>query len=474
LPKKSAQRVFIALLAILFLIAISAFLGRSLLGANVKGRLEADASAALGMQVEIGGDVSLRFFPELHVTLRNVHITNRGAQIAVIDEVDLGIELRSLLRKDLKFQDVGFRTAKITIERDKSGHLNSDHPSQAASSSGTLSFPSVSSAQSAFSFDDAQSGKAFKIDNCNFAVKDLQLAPAGSVAIMQTLSFTGNLTCREFRSQRVAASQLKLAVHGSSGLFNLDPVTFKMFGGEGHAVVTADFTAAESVYRVHSSISKLQIADFSKSELPQKLGDGTVDFSADITMRGTFKNGVMRSAQGAASLHGENLVLDIGDLDKEFSRYESTQNFNLIDVGAFFLAGPIGLAVTKGYDYARVLKKTPGRTTIRTLVSRWKVEHGVAEADDVALATTQNRVAMHGGLNFVNDTYDDVTVALVGPKGCVRVEQKIHGPFSNPDVEKPNVVTALTGPARKLVNKGRNLLGAKCSVFYVGVVAAPQ
>ena len=59
-------------------------------------------------------------------------------------------------------------------------------------------------------------------------------------------------------------------------------------------------------------------------------------------------------------MHGDNLVLDIGDLDKEFSRYESTQNFNLVDVGAFFLAGPIGLALTKGYDYSRILKKIGG------------------------------------------------------------------------------------------------------------------
>ena len=86
----------------------------------------------------------------------------------------------------------------------------------------------------------------------------------------------------------------------------------------------------------------------------------------------------MRTAEGEASLHGNNLVLEIGDLDKEFSRYESTQNFNLVDVGAFLLAGPLGIAVTKGYDYASVLKSSAGHTTIRTLISQWKVEHGIA------------------------------------------------------------------------------------------------
>jgi AsmA protein len=225
---------------------------------------------------------------------------------------------------------------------------------------------------------------------------------------------------------------------------------------------------------VHSSISKLQIVDFSKAVTPEKIAEGALDFSANLTMHGTPETGVMGTVAGEASLHGNDLVLNIGDLDKEFSNYESTQSFNLIDVGAFFLAGPLGVAVTKGYDYSRILKKSEGHTTIRTLISQWKLERGIAQAQDVALATPKNRIAMIGGLNLVNDTYDDVTVALVDPQGCPRVEQKIHGSFRKPQVEKPNVVTTITGPARKLLNKGKSLLGAKCTVFYVGAVAAPK
>jgi AsmA protein len=81
---------------------------------------------------------------------------------------------------------------------------------------------------------------------------------------------------------------------------------------------------------------------------------------------------------------------------------------------------------------------------------------------------------MKGGLDFVNDTYVDVTVALVGPQGCARVEQKISGSFHKPDVEKPNVVTTITGPARKLLNKGKRLFGVKCAVFYSGAVQPPK
>jgi uncharacterized protein involved in outer membrane biogenesis len=471
----SMQRVLVALAAILVLIGAAALLGRHLVGAHVKSRIEADASDALGMEVKIGGAVAVRFFPGLHLTLKDVRVRNQGAEVASVGEVKLGIELRSLLRKDLKTEEVHFKNARISIARDQRGHLNIDQPPHPDLSSPGTDIASVSFAQSSFFFTDAHSGKDFKAENCGLEVKDLRLAAATPADLMKSLAFAGKLACERFRTKSLVGSDVKVEVRGSDGVFKLEPITLEIFGGKAEATATADFTAAETLYRIHSSISKLQIADFSKTEkLPQKLGEGTLDFSANLTMRGTIQKGVMRSTTGEAQLHGENLVLEVGDLDQEFSRYESTQNFNLVDVGAFLLAGPLGLALTKGYDYSRILQKSQGRTTIRTLVSKWKVERGVAEAEDVAFATAENRVAMKGGLDFVTDSYDEVIVALVGPKGCVRVQQKIHGPFRNPEVEKPNVVTTVTGPVRKLINKGKRLLGEKCTVFYSGSVAPPK
>jgi AsmA protein len=276
------------------------------------------------------------------------------------------------------------------------------------------------------------------------------------------------------RTKNLTAADVKASVTGTNGILKFQPVTLRILGGRGSGNVTADFTAAEPVYRLHSSIAKLQIADFSKTMKPAKTAEGALEFSANLTLRGTPKSGVMRTATGEASLHGNDLMLEIGDLDEEFSRYESTQNFNLVDAGAFLLAGPLGIAATKGYDYARVLKSSEGHTSIRTLISQWKVEHGIAVAQDVALATAENRIAMKGGLDLVNDAYDDVTLALIDREGCVRVEQKIHGSFHKPDVEKPNAVTAIAGPTRKLLNKGRSVLGAKCTVFYSGAVQPPK
>jgi len=140
------------------------------------------------------------------------------------------------------------------------------------------------------------------------------------------------------------------------------------------------------------------------------------------------------------------------------------------------LAGPLGLVVTKGYDFATIAQSGEGSSEIRTLVSDWRVERGVARAEDVAMATAENRVALQGGIDWANDRFDEVTIALVDAKGCVKVQQKIRGTLQKPVVEKPGLLGSLAGPAVRLLKKGSELLGGggPCEVFYAGSVAAPK
>ena len=147
----------------------------------------------------------------------------------------------------------------------------------------------------------------------------------------------------------------------------------------------------------------------------------------------------------------------------------------IVDVGAVFFAGPLGLAVTKGFNFANLFTRKGGSSRIGTFVSGWKVDRGVAQAKDVALATNKNRIALKGGLDFVNDEFDDVIVAVIDARGCATVRQKIGGPFQKPVVEKPNVLKSVAGPAVKLLKQTRALMrGRSCDVFYAGSVAPPQ
>jgi AsmA protein len=90
------------------------------------------------------------------------------------------------------------------------------------------------------------------------------------------------------------------------------------------------------------------------------------------------------------------------------------------------------------------------------------------------MATNENRIALMGSLDFANERFDDVTVAVVDGKGCVVMRQKIRGPFREPVVEKVNVLQSAAGPVLKLFKQAKKLLGGKCEVFYAGSVAPPK
>jgi AsmA protein len=249
----------------------------------------------------------------------------------------------------------------------------------------------------------------------------------------------------------------------------------RIFGGQGTGSIRVDVSGPVPACQIGCSLPRFRIEEFFKTLSPQKAAEGAMDFSASLSMQGKTGSQLVQTAAGEISLRGENLTLVGNDLDLVLSRFESSQSFNLVDVGAVFFAGPLGLGVTKGYNFASLFRGSGGNSSIGTLVSDWRVERGVAQTKDVAMATTRNRIALQGGLDFVNRRFADVTVAVIDAGGCARVRQTIRGSFGKPAVEKPRVLTSLAGPALKLYRQTRGLFPAgPCEIFYSGSVAPPR
>lgn len=459
--------------ALLVLVVVSVLLFAD---ANAyKSRLEAAASEALGMEVRIGGRLAIGFFPGLLVTLEDVHIRNRGTDVGSAREVRLGIDLLPLLRKQARIGTIVLQQPRISIERGRDGKFSFEKPEAAGGTFPALELTKISLSNGTFLYSDKQSGEEFEAGDCSLDVRRLRLPGGEHPDIMKHLSFAVELACGEIRTKNFAVADLKLSVAGKGGVFEIKPVLMHVYGGQGSGSIRANFSGAVPLYDIHYTLLQFHIEELFRNLSPQKVAEGSMDFSANLSMRGKTVSEMRQTAAGQISLRGENLMLNGHDLDREFSRFESSQNFNLVDVGAFFFAGPVGLVVTKGYNFASIFQGSGGRSEIRTLVSDWKVEHGVAQAQDVAMATNHNRVALQGGLDFVNERFNHVTVALIDAKGCAKVRQKIRGRFQKPVVEKPNVLRSLTGPALELLKKGQRLFpGGECEVFYAGSVAPPK
>jgi AsmA protein len=436
---KSLKLTLYVLAALLAAAALAAAIMLLSWRTHAKPQVEAAASDALGMQVSIGGALSLKFFPSIAMTLDDVRIRSHDTDFALVRRATLDIQLVSLLRRQVRIPNIKLDHVSISVERDREGRLNVGGAAPGATVLPELPSTDVSLTDLTFTYSNRQEGSSVHAGPCNVQASDLQVTPVKGADLMQALSLSAKVACEQVKTRDLPMTDVEFSVRSVGGV-----------------------------------LKKFRLEQFSKNFSQKKIGEGPMDFSTELTMSGANVDEMTRTSSGEASLRGTDLTLDVGNLDDELSHYKATQRFTLVDLGAFFLAGPIGLAVTKGIDYSKVLSAEGGTSQVQIFISEWHIERGVAEAKDVAMATRANRVALKGNLDFVNQSFQDVTVAVVGKQGCVVVKQKVHGSFSHPDIDKPNVVTSLAGPALHLMKKASSALGSHCEVFYAGSLPPPQ
>ena len=321
--------------------------------------------------------------------------------------------------------------------------------------------------------------REIEVDDFDGTIRKLSYGGTDGAEPFKNISFDGDIRCKTLTINKFTLTNLAMRTAGGNGMLDISPVSMDIFGGTGNGSIHVDVTGASPHYRVIATLNRFRIEDliqaFSPGKIPRKSMEGVVNFSADLTAMGKSADEVKRSLNGDVSLKGENLMLYSMDIDALIPKYERSQNFNLVDVGAFFLAGPFGPVLTKSYNFGSLYEESQGgKGIIRKLVSIWKVKNGIAEATDVALASKKYRIAMKGGLNFINDRFVDVTVAVLDKRGCAVYSQKVHGPFRKPQIEKVSIFKSISGSVSNALKDAWKFIGEECTVFYSGSVAQPE
>lgn len=440
---------------------------------DYRPRVEAAMSKAFGMTVTIEGKMGVRFIPLLNISLANVRVLNQGSELAFVKAGNIDIALLPLLQGEIHYGNISTTGSRLSITRDRDGRYNYQLPPAASQTFRPLQLPKITFDDLVVSYTDKQSAHSVESGSCNGELTDLR--HPGGAPLMKRLSTAGKFACMELRSKNTVLNDLKFSVAATDGVYDFKPVTMLAFGGQGSGTMRIDRSGELPLYQIAYALTKFRIEDLFKAQSSGKSIRGQVDFSTTLSMRGHGRREMRQSASGEMSLSGTNLSLAGIDLDQQLAKFASSQNLNLFDVSALLFAGPVGLAVAKGYDFSGLSEKNAGTTQIRTVISKWNVEKGVAHAKDVALATSQNRLAIHGSLDFVDDRFQDVTVALLDAAGCAKAQQKISGPFAKPIVDKSNILIPI-GPLLKFIDKAKTLItgsAAKCEVFYSGAVAQP-
>lgn len=320
------------------------------------------------------------------------------------------------------------------------------------------------------------SGDRPELRDLELDITDLSFPGEKDLGLLLRASLSGNFRCGSLKQKEFEVSDLTFAVKGERGLYNVSPVRMNFYGGAGEGSIRADLTGKVPQLKMRYYASGFSSERFLEGFSRKKIVKGEMDFFMDLETEGRNADEMKRRVRGEVLLKGENLLLYNLDLDRLLSKIEDSRSLSLVDIGAYFFTGPLGTLVTKGYNFADIAADTKGgESVILRLISKWRVKKGVAGAEDVALATKQNRLALKGDLDFVEDRFDDVTVAVLNKKGCATLTQKIYGPFRKPQVEKISVMRSVVEPVLSLVEKARRLIeGEKCTVFYAGSVKHPE
>ena len=443
---------------------------------SYKSKIEAAASEATGLDVRINGKMGLSFFP-LGVSARNIRITSEGAELLSLERLKVGVELMSLVKKRLEVTRCVLVKPAATIVRSAEGKYNFESLVRKLAEEPSVAFSlnDLKLSKGTLVYLDKKTGEKTELKEIDLAVKHLSIAGT-SGEIIRNVSFTGSFDCKEMLRKDLMIENLKGLVKADKGVYSLKPLTMDVIGGKGEGDVTADESEAIAVYEVNVKVSKLDFEKLEESFGIKKVIGGKGDLSASLTTKEKGHRNLMSDLDGTFSLRGDNLVSYTMDIDKALSEYASSQKFHLVNLGAYFIVGPLGAVALKGYRYGNLYYQAQGgRGTITRFVSHWTIRNGEANATDCALATHHHRVALKGKLDLVGERFDNVTVALLDDNGCAISKQGISGSFDSPRIGTVSAVESLAGPFVDLYRKAKRFIqDGKCEVFYRGSVQQPR
>lgn len=464
---RTAKVLLIVACGLLFLLLAASILLWLFLDLDAfKPRIEAAAAETLDMEVEIAGPVDARLFPVPELCLDDVRVSRHDSEWLSSAAVCLRPVASALLLGRFRTREIDLTDARVRLVRDAEGRFNfiPDDPAGR-----DPAIRRIRIRDTGLSYVDQESGLAFEAAGCGFRTEDMAWRDGEGIG---HVDFSAELECVELAVDNVVAENVRAGTALRDGVLTLDPLSLSLFGGQGRGRLVL----AGDGHRLDFRLDDFQIERFmTAAGAETSPAEGRMHFIARLAFEGRAQSELLGSLHGTARIRGGGLILRGRDLDEQLAQYDSARHFNFVDVGAFFFAGPAGVAITRGYEFAGLAGADEGATRVSEVVSDWRIADGMATADDVALSTAENRIALQGRLNFPERRFDDLIAAVVDSDGCALLEQEIHGTFGAPEFEQPSILEALTAPIVGAIEDALNQLGdGDCEAFYTGAVEHPR
>ncbi len=207
---------------------------------------------------------------------------------------------------------------------------------------------------------------------------------------------------------------------------------------------------------------------------------GKLNGLADLSFTGLAPESIFDSLNGQILIANTEPVQLINlNVNKVLERFLESQEFGLLDIGGFVLAGPAGLLLSQGVSMQGVLSNlgaNKGNTMFGQINIDMVAENGVLKTRDVAASTQYYRFAFDGNIDLSIMAFNDFEFMILNEEGCKEYSQTLNGSLSSPEIETfRTAFDAVTGSVVGLLKSGVGLLtGGYCESVYDGKVAHPE
>ena len=288
---------------------------------------------------------------------------------------------------------------------------------------------------------------------------------------LKATKFAGPATIKSITLPDHQFENLQANLSNDHGTLKSDPIELEYFGEQARLGLDWDLSEPAETIQLRIDMPDINTGRFLKRSGGKDILDGKLTIKAELKARGADSSALVENINGHVSMHGRNLTLKDVDFDKALDEFQKMGAYGFHDLAALITLGPLGTMVSHGYDQLEALEKmiaAEGDSTIKNIVSAWKVSNGVAAASDVAFSTKRHRMAIAGRLDFPNKRFQELILAVVDPKGCVVNKETVDGPFKNPEVKETGVVQ------RTVIRPLKSFLKTECEAFYDGSVPHPS
>lgn len=491
------KKFMIATVIVLGLIIVGLVIAISMLDLNdYKPKIQQAVKDASGYDLKIAGDISTSFSP-IGISISDVSLSVPEEKAFVtFKNFDVAVELMPLLKQEVKVNYVVLSNLDLMIVKEKNGKFNFDIATEKSKvkeekttttdeTEETQTIPLVNVKKvklenANISYIDNISDAKANVNNIDVEITDIVLD--SSKEKLKSIALKGIVGIEKIQYNKYKVLNTSLDFDLKDAVANLNSMKYTIFDSLASAKAQVDMSGKEPKITFEESIPNLKLENFSKEVLEKDLLKGTVNSTAKLSFVGADEVSMKKTLSGNVLFDGKDVGIKGYDLDKIVKSYNDLKSGDLKQTGTSFLSSALE-NTANGKDAFDNLKG--GTTAINQLHVKIDIANKVANFSDMAISTMNNRVALKGGINLLDESLKDMSVAILDKKGCASYSQGIEGTLSNPKgkalsadsitVEKVqevvDMVSSLFGKSKKKeVKKETN---EECKVFNNGVVAHP-